>query len=96
LEQFKLYILTRDSLLNAANSKKIAEQQMQYEFDKKELAIKAEQDKKDLVNEKKIQKQKLVRNGFIGGFAIMMLFAVVFFGNETGFKKEKSAAMNCC
>lgn len=62
---------------------------MQYDFDKKEAAAKAEQDKKDALALKELQRQKLVRNGFIGGFAAMMLFAGVFFMQRNRIKKGK-------
>ena len=47
---------------------------MQYEFDKKELATKAEQEKKDIV-------QRNIRNSFIGGFALMLLLAGVSYNS---------------
>ena len=46
-KDYKMYILYRDSLVNEENSKKILQSKMQYEFDKKEAATKAAQDKKD-------------------------------------------------
>ena len=65
------------------------QQQMQYEFDKKEAAAKAEQEKKDAIALKELQKQKLVRNGFIGGFAVVLLFAGVFFTQRNKISKGK-------
>ena len=62
---------------------------MQYEFDKKETTTKVEQEKKDVIAQKELQKQKLVRNGFVGGFAIVFLFAGVFFRQRNKTKKEK-------
>ncbi len=78
LEHHKLYIAYRDSLLNEENTKKLVQSQMQYEFDKKEALAKAEHEKKNAIALKEIQKQKLVRNGFIGGFAVVLIFAFVF------------------
>jgi adenylate cyclase len=89
LEHYKLYIAARDSLVNEEKTKKTVQQQMQYEFDKKESVAKADQEKKDAIVEKELQKQKLVRNGFIGGFAVMLLFAIVFFTQRTRIKKGK-------
>src|ERR1041385_1761431 len=62
----KMYILYRDSILNKENTEKIVQQKMQYEFDKKETRAKAEQ----AMTEKELQRQKLVRNGLAGGFAV--------------------------
>ncbi len=85
LDNYKNSILYRDSIFNNENTQKITQQQMQYDFDKKEALTKAE-------SEKELQKQKLVRNGFVGGFAVVLLFAGVFFRqrNKTNKEKKKS------
>jgi adenylate cyclase len=87
-EHFKLYITARDSLVNKENTRKIVQQQMQYEFDKKEAAAKAEQEKKDAIAQKELQKQKWVRNGFITGFLAVLLFAFVFFRQRNRISRE--------
>ena len=89
LEHYKLYIETRDSLLNNENTKKTMQVQLQYEFDKKESLAKAEQEKKDALALKELQKQKLVRNGFMGGFVVVLLFAGVFFTQRNKIKAGK-------
>lgn len=86
---YKLFILYRDSLLNEENTKKITQLEMQYEFDKKEAIAKAEQDEKDAIALKELQKQKLVRNGFVGGFAVMVLFAGIFLAQRNKIRKGK-------
>jgi class 3 adenylate cyclase len=89
LEHYKLSIIARDTLVNTENTKKITQQQMQYEIDKKESLTKAEQEKKEALAIKELQKQKLVRNGFVGGFAVVLLFAGVFFTQRNKIKKGK-------
>jgi class 3 adenylate cyclase/tetratricopeptide (TPR) repeat protein len=89
LQYYKMYIITRDSMFNKENTKKLVQSQMQYEFDKKEALTKAEQEKKDAVAIKELQKQKLVRNGFVGGFAVVLLFAGVFFTQRNKIKIGK-------
>lgn len=74
--------------MNEGNMKKITEQEMQFDFDKKEAITKAEQKKKNIIHVKS-KKQKLVRNGFVGGFAIVLLFAGVFFTQRNKIKKGK-------
>ena len=49
LENYRAYYVYRDSLINEENAKKGIQQQMQYEFNKKEAAAKAAQEKKDLL-----------------------------------------------
>ncbi|WP_317899385.1 tetratricopeptide repeat protein [Aurantibacillus circumpalustris] len=86
-ENYKLYILYRDSIFNNENTKKLTQTEMQFEFDKKEALTKAEQEKKDALALEEIEKQKLVRNGFIGGFTVVLLFAGVFFRQRNKIKQ---------
>ena len=44
---------------------------------KKEQATKLKQEKKDAIAKQEIQKQKVVRNSFMGGFALVLLLAAV-------------------
>ncbi|MBL7819696.1 MAG: tetratricopeptide repeat protein [Saprospiraceae bacterium] len=76
------YQTIRDSIFSSENEKKIIEQGVQYEYEKKEAVTKA-------VSEKEIQKQKLMRNGFMGGFAVVLLFAGVFFSQRNKIKVGK-------
>jgi len=82
-ENHKLFVFYRDILVNQENTKKIIQQQMQYDFDKKEAETKA-------ITDAELKKQKLLRNGFVVGFVLMLLFAGVFFGQRNKTKKEKN------
>jgi adenylate cyclase len=82
---YKMYIVYRDSIANKENTEKIVQQKMQYEFDKKETQSRAEQ----AVTKKELERQKLVRNGFVGGFAVVLLFALLFLHQRNNIKKEK-------
>jgi adenylate cyclase len=88
LEHYKKYTATRDSILRFDYEN--ASKMMQYEFDKKEALAKADQENKDALVLKELQRQKLVRNGFIGGFAVMLLFAAIFFSQRNKIKKGKN------
>jgi tetratricopeptide (TPR) repeat protein/two-component sensor histidine kinase len=69
-----LYYSYRDSLINEANTEKIIQSQMQFEFDKKETIMKAEQEKKDIIT---IEEKK--RDFYISlGLGILLLFSVLF------------------
>ena len=76
LKYYKLFVLTRDSVFSRENSKKIIQMNLQYEFDKKEVVLKAEQEKKEAIAIKEIQWEKLLRNVFIGviGFVLVLSF----------------------
>ena len=88
LEHYKLAIIYRDSIENKENTKKIVEAQMNYEFDKKQTAdsIKVSADKKVL--HAQIAQQKTQRNGFVVGFALVLLLAGFIFRN---YKQKQKA-----
>ncbi len=73
-EHYKMHIVYRDSLVNEENTKKSVQMQMSYDFDKKESLAKADQEKKNAIMQKELQKQKLVRNGFVGGGCCRIAF----------------------
>jgi len=84
-ENYKNYIFYRDSINNEENTKSSVSLQMKYDFEKREALTKVE-------NEKKIQKQKMLRNGFIGGTILFLLLAgAIYIGLlRTGKAKRKS------
>ena len=88
LDDYKKYIIYKDSLINEENTKKIMQTQMNYEFEKRESQTKAEQDKKDTLAEEERQKQIIVRNSFICGFAFVLLLAILIL---RGFRNKQKA-----
>ncbi len=89
MEAYKMHIIYRDSAFNLASARKLVQAQMQYEIDKKEMLQKTEQQRKDVIARKNLQRQKLVRNVLIGGFTVVLLFAIVFFVQRNKIRKEK-------
>ena len=88
LRYLQRHAVMRDSVLDEDKTKSIALLQVRYETEKKEQEI-ALLGKDKEVQAKEIQKQKLVRNGFIGGFALVALFAGVFLVQRNRIGKEK-------
>jgi class 3 adenylate cyclase len=68
--------------VNEENTKKIIQQQMQFEFDKKEEAQKTEQEKKDI-------RQGIIRYSLIGGLSVLIIFLLVVFRQRNRISKEK-------
>ncbi|MFT6922372.1 MAG: adenylate cyclase [Crocinitomicaceae bacterium] len=89
LEYHEQMLVLKDSIFNEENTKKLTRLEMQYEYDKKETAAKLEQEKKDAIALEKLRRNELIRNGFIGGFGIMLLFAIVFLSQRNKIKKGK-------
>ena len=70
---------------------------LQFTFDLEKKQSEIELLNKDkLLQEQEIKRQKTVRNSFMGGFAIVLLFAMVFLHSETGSVKRKSVVKNYC
>ncbi|MGN6264068.1 MAG: tetratricopeptide repeat protein [Ginsengibacter sp.] len=69
LESYKNYTLFKDSVFNIEKNKKLTETAMQYQFDKKEAAAKAMQEKKDI-------RQRNIHNSFIGGAVVLLLLLI--------------------
>lgn len=88
LKDYKMYTVYKDSLLNESNSKQIAQMKTLYETEKKDNEI-ALLNKDKEVQDQKIKRQAILRNGFIGGFAIVLFFAVIFFTQRNRIKKGK-------
>lgn len=91
-ENYRLAVQYKDSVFNKENAQKLAQAEMQNEFDKKEAATKAEYIQKELFAQHELRQQKLMRNGFIAGFSVMLLFAGVFLWQRNRTKKEKMRA----
>lgn len=60
LDAYKAYTVAKDSLLSEANTQKTVQNQMLYEFDKKESAARLLQEKKDAVTAGEKRKQQIV------------------------------------
>jgi len=87
-EDYKKYIIYRDSLLNEANTKKLMQVQMSAEFDRRSDSAKAAQDKLNFIATKEKQHQKVLLNFFIGGFALMLVLALFIF---SGYRQKQKA-----
>ena len=78
-ENFKLFILYKDSLLNDENKKRSMQVEMQYDFDKKESQAKADQSKKDVVAETTRKRQSIILGSAIAGLLLVLIFALYIY-----------------
>lgn len=83
LEYYKLSIEYRDSLVNNENSKKMVQQQMQYEFDKKEDSL----NQKQILTETKLQAQKKQKYFYWSGIVLLSVLSFFVFLNFRNQKK---------
>jgi two-component sensor histidine kinase len=83
-----LYKQMDDSLNDAENVKKITQLEMQYDFDKKQRQAELEQEQERIRHEAEIKQQKLVRNFFIAGFMLLLMFVFMVYRWYTNKKKS--------
>jgi len=91
-ENYMLAMQYKDSVFNKESAQKLAQSEMQNEFDKKETAAKTEHMKQEILAQQELQRQKILRNGFIAGFAVTLFFSCVFLWQRNKTKKEKMRA----
>ncbi|MEI2696017.1 MAG: tetratricopeptide repeat protein [Saprospiraceae bacterium] len=81
LEHYKKAMVLRDTLFNQEKNKEFTRKEMNYEFEKKEAATKAEFDKQMAVADVELKKQKLLKNFFIGGLALLLILSYFVYNN---------------
>lgn len=77
LEMFQLYRLMTDSLENVESQQEVMRQQFQYDFDKKEALLAAEQEKKDAISAEQLKRRSQQRNALMVGVALTLGLAGV-------------------
>jgi adenylate cyclase len=81
LRSAKAYHAIKDSIFSVSRQTEL--------FNLERKAAKAEQDKKDELAMAELKKQKMVRNAFISGFAILLLLFSVIFSQRNRIAREK-------
>ncbi len=92
---FKLYFLTgkykeaireqteavklKDTIQSLGNRKALVQKEMQAQFEKRESLFKANQEKKEALSKKELEKQKILRNAFVVGFALMLILSLIIY-----------------
>lgn len=89
-DAFRKHAALRDTLFNEEKTREITRLDMTYGFEKQQLADSLRHEGAMAVQVKEIQKQKVIRNGFVGGFALVALFALVFFMQRNRIAREKA------
>lgn len=79
LHYYKRFIDIRDTLFSEENKKQLVRKEMNFDFEKKEAATKAEQDIKDALAKEELKQKEKQRNYFILGFALVGLLSLFIF-----------------
>jgi serine phosphatase RsbU (regulator of sigma subunit) len=96
----KIAIELKDSLQNAANTKKLTQIAMQFEFDKKEKLQQLEKQKREELFKSDIKRQKITTYFFVVALAFMILIAYIVFRSYRSKQRanilleEKNAEIN--
>lgn len=88
-DYYKAYISYRDTISNEENTKKLIQQQMQYDYDKKQGLFKAEQEKRDAIATEEKQKQKTILLLVMVVLLIVIVFAVFMVNRYKVTQKQK-------
>ncbi|MET0638087.1 MAG: adenylate/guanylate cyclase domain-containing protein [Chitinophagaceae bacterium] len=83
-----LLVAIKDTIYNTETDKKLGTLQFTFDLEKKESQISLLSKDKQ-IQQQEIKRQKLMRNSFIGGFGIVLLFAAVFLLQRNRITKEK-------
>lgn len=83
-----LLLGVKDTIYNIEGDKKLQGTQFVFEIEKKEGKINL-LTKDAQIQEQEMRRQKMVKNSFVGGFAVVLLFAGVFFNQRNKISKEK-------
>ncbi len=89
LSYYKQASVLKDSILNEESTKQINELQTLYETEKKESQIKL-LSKDKVINEKEIQRQKIIRNAILAGAILFLLLLIVIFKRYREKKKANT------
>jgi serine phosphatase RsbU (regulator of sigma subunit) len=88
-EMLKLSIKMRDSLSNNETHNSIVKKQLQYEYEKREVVSKAEQEKRELTYQATSKQQKIIIFASIAGLLLCLLFGI-FIYNRFKFSQKQN------
>jgi len=74
---FKKYSVLNDSLFNFKSSRKQTQLLLNYELEKKEVLVKAGQEKKEAIHASELHRQRAQKNIFIAGFIIVFILSFI-------------------
>jgi len=87
---YKRFIQLQDSVKTEENKRGVIRKEYQYEYDKQALADSLQHASELAVKAEEVRREKVVRNGFMGGFALVAVFAGIFFFQRNRISKEKA------
>jgi tetratricopeptide (TPR) repeat protein/serine phosphatase RsbU (regulator of sigma subunit) len=83
-----LFKQVSDSIFNIENSKILSDAKTVFEVEKKEAELNAIQAQKDAITNTKLERQSIIRNGFMVGFTLMFLLVFVTYRSYRRKRKD--------
>lgn len=77
----------QSKIISESKMNEITKRELNFDFQVKEEAAKAEQQKKDLIANEEKRREAVIRNAFIGGFILLLFLAVVVYRGYLNKKK---------
>ncbi|MDO9186806.1 MAG: tetratricopeptide repeat protein [Bacteroidia bacterium] len=89
LVHYKNAVALKDTIFSQENKKELVRKEMNYEFDKKEAATKAENEKQQAIAEEKNRRQEIITWSVGFGLLLVLLFAGFIFRSLRITRKQK-------
>ncbi len=80
----------KDSVSNNQTFQRVAEMRSELEFERMMEQQRAEQELKDAIADKELERTRMTRNYLIGGFTLALLIAILFLNQKNRLSREKS------
>jgi class 3 adenylate cyclase/Tfp pilus assembly protein PilF len=90
LAHLRDYNRYRDSIASDESRKELMRQQLQYDYEKREVIIKAQQEKREAIAREELKRKNQQRNAFIGGFVLMLGLAGISYRSYRIKKRDNS------
>jgi signal transduction histidine kinase len=88
LSYYEQYTSLKDTIFNQDNERKLAELEAKFQFEQREKALKIEQERKDLLNERRLYRQRLWMYGL--GLAFSLSGLTLYFTQRSRLAKQKA------
>ncbi len=79
IKYYKLYVSYKDSLENDGRLKEITQKEMRYEFSKKELVLRLENEKQTIENREEKMRNKIIVYSILFGLLLIIIFAILIY-----------------
>lgn len=87
-EEYKKYIIYRDSIMNEESVKKITQMELSHEFEKREDSIRMDQEKANIIKTSEIRRKNIITNSAII-IALLVLLLAILLIHQQQIKRKK-------